>query len=253
MSGRLIATYATGFALPTPPLKRPMHRHVHHEIIHNLKGIGVSTTADGQELDFGPGDTCIYPAHLRHDRRYETAGAALVIRLGVAHPLPPALRRARLVRGPHPPWALAELRALAGPQAALDGLARQALDHRACALLCALLAEAGPDLPPDPEAALAERADRMIAERFASIGRLASLASALGVGYDRLRRIYRRQRGQSLVARLTAARVERAQELLANSTLDQAEIARQCGYANARYLNRVFRRTAGTAPGHWRR
>lgn len=230
-----------------------MRANPNHEIVHNLRGTGVATTGDGQALRFGPGDTCLFPARLRHDRTYDAPGAALVLRLGVEHPLPSALRRARLAPGPHPPWLLAELHALAAPQGADDGLARQALDHRASAVLCALLAAAAPSQVVDADALLAERTDRLIAERFASLGRLEELAAALGVPYDRLRRVYRRQRGQSLVARLTAVRVERAQALLTGSPLTQDEIARQCGYASARYLNRVFRRVAGTTPGRCRR
>jgi AraC-like DNA-binding protein len=253
MSVPLQASFVTGFALPAPKTRLSMHRHAHLEILHNLRGSGTSTTAGGQEFSFGPGDVCLYPAFLRHDRRFTSPGTALVIRLHLADPVPPELRLAHHVRAPLPPWVLVELRALAGPHGLLEGFARQALDHRCSALLCALLAAAVPSVPVDADQVLADRADRLIAERFASLGRLEEIARELGVGYDRLRRVFRRHHGQSLVARLTAVRIRRAQELLANSPLGHQEIALQCGYGSARYLNRVFRKVVGRAPGGWRR
>lgn len=253
MSPRVLATYITGFVLPAPPMTRPMHRHPHLEIVVNLRGSGVSSTADGQELRFGPGDVCIHPAFQRHDRRFVSQGSSLIIRLLVADPVPTVLRRAHLARAPLASWVQGELQALAGPQGQLEGLARQALDHRSSAVLCALLATAEPTAAADPDQALAERAARLIAERFARIGRLEDLARELGVGYDRLRRAFRRHHGHSLVAWLTTVRIRRAQELLANSPLGHQEIAEQCGYGSARYLNRVFRRQVGRTPGAWRR
>jgi AraC-like DNA-binding protein len=252
MSARLLASYITGFPIPTQALVRPKHRHAHHEIVYSLRGSGISTAADGQVLRFGTGDVCIYPAFMYHDRHFATPGSSLVIRLRVESPTPLALRRALLVRAPLQRWVRSEISALAHAQSPVTGFARLALDFRCSAMLCGLLAAAEPDRSIDPEALLVDQAAQLIAERFARIGRLEEIASHLGIGYDRLRRAFRRQRGQSLVAWLTAVRIRRAQELLANSTLGHDEIARQCGYGNSRYLNRVFHRLVGTTPGRWR-
>lgn len=246
------AVHVTGFPIPAAR-DMPMHRHPHLELVLCRAGGGVALCADGQELRFAAGDVCIHPAQARHDRRFDGPAASLVLRLRVDPPLPPPLRRARLVRGPQPPWVAAEFAALAGPQPDSAGFARHALDHRASAVLCDLLARAEGGGEVDPDAALAERAARRIAERFAAIGRLEALAGELGVDYDRLRRAFRRHRGTTLIAWLTAVRTRRAQELLANSRLSQAEIARQCGYASARYLSRIYRRHFGAAPGAARR
>lgn len=253
MEPRVIAEFITGFSMPSPPMYRPFHGHPHLEVIHNLAGRGVSRTADGQELAFGPGDVCIYPAVLRHDRRYASRGAALVLRLQVGGPVPAVLRRAHLIRAPLPGWVRAGIADLAGPQLAAGAYAGQARDHRCSAILCALLADSGCASQPDPEAALVGRAAQLIAERFADLGRLEAVSAELGVGHDRLRRAFRRHRSQSMIAWLTTVRMHRVQDLLANSMLDHEEIARQCGYANARYLNRVFRKAAGMTPGAWRR
>lgn len=248
-----LAAHVTGFPIPKPQRHLGMHRHAEVEIVHHPAGSGVSLAADGQELAFAAGDTCIYPARLRHDRRFATPGSCLVVRLRVDPPLPIEIRRARLVRGPLPAWLLELVRELAGPQPAMEGYARLALDHRASALLCGLLALAQPARERDPDEALAERAARLIAERFAGIGRLSALAGELGSDYDHLRRAFVRHRGMTLIAWLTTVRARRAQELLASSRLTHAEIARQCGYANARYLNRIFRKQFGSAPGAVRR
>lgn len=247
-----LATHITGFPIPAAR-DMEMHRHPHVELVLCQAGSGKTRCADGQELRFAAGDVCVHPAHARHDRRYLVPAASLVLRLRVDPPLPPPLRRALLVRGPQPAWLLAEFTALAAAQPQVAGFARLALDHRASAVLCDLLARGSSDIASDPDAHLADRAARRIAERFANLGRLDTLAAELGVDYDRLRRVFRRQHGTTLIAWLTAVRARRAQELLANSGLSHAEIARQCGYASARYLSRIYRRHFGTAPRAIRR
>lgn len=230
-----------------------MHRHDHLEVVHCLQGGGTTRGADGSELRFAAGDTCIHPAGSRHDRRFAVPGSSLVLRLRLDPPVPAALRRPLLVSGPPSAWLAAELRALAAPQVPVAGWARLALDLRASAVLCTLLAQADQQGQGDADADLAERAARLIAERLATIGRLPGLARELGVPHDRLRRVFRRQRGQSLLAWLTEVRARRAHELLLNSSLTLAEVARQCGYGNARYLARIYRRLYGIAPGATRR
>ena len=52
---------------------------------------------------------------------------------------------------------------------------------------------------------------------------------------------------------LTQQRVEKAQDLLAFSTLTISEIAAACGFADQSHFTRVFSRAVGIAPGIWRR
>jgi len=51
---------------------------------------------------------------------------------------------------------------------------------------------------------------------------------------------------------LTKVRIERAFDLLKDSNVTINEIAKQVGYANANYFNKVFRKIVGTSPGQFR-
>jgi AraC family transcriptional regulator len=52
---------------------------------------------------------------------------------------------------------------------------------------------------------------------------------------------------------LVSKRIERAQEILINSTLSLVEVARLTGFADQSHFTRVFTSTVGISPGEWRR
>lgn len=245
-------TFVQGLLL-SAGVDRRFHGHAHLEVIRFPDASGRSRTTDGQDFAFEAGDTIVYPPHLRHDRRFRVPGRSEVLRLAVAEPLPAELRRAFLVRGPLTAWLSTEITALAGSPAAPGPWDLRARDLRAGAVLCGLLAAASPGRAVDPDEALVEQAEAFMRERHPAIGRLEEIAAALGVGYDRLRRVFRRRRGRSLVEFLTEVRVQRAKQLLAGSTLSLDEIAARCGYGTSSYLSAVFRRVTGRTPGTWRK
>ena len=49
------------------------------------------------------------------------------------------------------------------------------------------------------------------------------------------------------------ARVERAMDLLSQSSASLANVAASVGFADQAHLTRVFRRVVGTTPGAWRK
>lgn len=51
---------------------------------------------------------------------------------------------------------------------------------------------------------------------------------------------------------VTGLRVSRAQALLREGTLSVEQIARQCGFASAKYFREVFKRATGLSPRAWR-
>jgi AraC family transcriptional regulator len=52
---------------------------------------------------------------------------------------------------------------------------------------------------------------------------------------------------------LQQRRIDKAKQLLRADTMALAEVAAACGFADQSHFTRVFTRTLGIGPGHWRR
>ena len=64
---------------------------------------------------------------------------------------------------------------------------------------------------------------------------------------------FRREYGESVWHHLLNRRLEQAERLLRETTLDIAEIARQCGWRNRNYFSRSFRARYHLPPGEYRK
>ncbi|MDE1170196.1 MAG: helix-turn-helix transcriptional regulator [Verrucomicrobium sp.] len=95
---------------------------------------------------------------------------------------------------------------------------------------------------------------RLIQEELANpaLG-AAFLAGKLRCSADYLSHLFRQETGRRLAAYITAERVEAARELLRRTALTVAEIAFAVGFENPGYFARVFKASAGAAPGEYRR
>jgi AraC-like DNA-binding protein len=82
---------------------------------------------------------------------------------------------------------------------------------------------------------------------------VAWLADHLACNADHLSHQFSLRTGRRLNAFINDERVKLARYLLQSSTLDIAEVALSCGYADPGYFARVFRRSCGTTPGRFRR
>lgn len=228
------------------------HMHVHRacELVLHPSGRGVTTTGDGQRLAFAPGDAVLYLPHERHDQQLSEPGEDLIIQFDVVGPLPP---RSFLLSGAVDAHTAGLARTICSQTAATPS-ARSAGGYLVAALLLALCERSGPSAgESQAEEGHAARARRMIAERYRNLGRLEEVANELGIGHDHLRHLFRAAYGISLVGWLTEVRLARARELLTRTPLPLAEIARQVGWPNERYLCGVFRRNTGMTPTAWRR
>ncbi|WP_156256260.1 AraC family transcriptional regulator [Sandarakinorhabdus oryzae] len=87
-------------------------------------------------------------------------------------------------------------------------------------------------------------------DRDVSIGELAGLAQLSSFHFARA---FRTSVGQAPGSFQRAARIERAQRLLADTGLPVIEVAAQVGYETPQAFSRVFRRATGVTPSHWRR
>jgi len=82
---------------------------------------------------------------------------------------------------------------------------------------------------------------------------LADLALACGLSRSHFARAFKIEVGVPPLQWLLMQRVERAKDLLLNSTLPIDQIAHRCGFADQSHLTRAFQRIVNATPGAWRR
>lgn len=80
-----------------------------------------------------------------------------------------------------------------------------------------------------------------------------SIATQLGCSPDYLSHCYNRETGESLIHYINRQRVNGALEALASTNKSVAEIATACGFSEAGYFTRVFRKLTGLTPGDYRK
>lgn len=80
----------------------------------------------------------------------------------------------------------------------------------------------------------------------------AALARAVGLSPAQLRRLFARHCACSPGTWLMRHRLQRAEELLARTSLSVQEVADECGFADAFWFSRLFRRERGVSPRRWR-
>ena len=82
---------------------------------------------------------------------------------------------------------------------------------------------------------------------------LAELARACKLSPGHFARAFRQTTGQPPHRWLMVQRIEKAKQLLVNSTLSLARIAQKCGFADQSHFTRVFAQLVQSSPGQWRR
>ena len=121
------------------------------------------------------------------------------------------------------------------------------------ALLAELTCSAPPsDASPDPGKPQAdrrlERAEQLMRDRLAQPLAVTAVADAVDLSRSQLTRLFLTHTGVSPAARLRQLRVERATQLLRDTTLAIKEIARVCGFANPNHFSRVYQSLTGHPP-----
>ena len=100
-----------------------------------------------------------------------------------------------------------------------------------------------------PEAEKYARIRRYCLEHLERPVTVSELAALAGQSYHHFCREFRRHTGQSALAYVNSLRLELAMRLLQSSQAPVKEIAGACGYEDAGYFGKVFRRRYGLAPG----
>ncbi len=81
---------------------------------------------------------------------------------------------------------------------------------------------------------------------------LEDVASFVGISKYYLSREFHRYTGYPFVAYVNRTRCKKAQQLLADEQLEIQEIGKRCGFENASYFARAFRRYIGMSPAEYR-
>jgi len=105
---------------------------------------------------------------------------------------------------------------------------------------------------PDSSLNLVSKAKQYIYQHYAHSLTLSEVAKAIHVNASYLSHLFTEATGNTFVHYLTACRIEKAKELLANPHLKVYEIGEMVGYQNPRYFSGIFRKFAGVTPGEFR-
>ena len=79
------------------------------------------------------------------------------------------------------------------------------------------------------------------------------IATAMHLSGPHLARVFRAATGRTLVQRLTELRLQKAKELLLESTLSITQVASAVGVVSFSHFTRTFKRAVGVSPGTYRR
>jgi two-component system response regulator YesN len=79
------------------------------------------------------------------------------------------------------------------------------------------------------------------------------IAKNSGISSQHLSRLFREEMNTNFVKFLTERRMERACRLLNETTMGIAEVAERCGYQDANYFAKVFRKNLSISPGGFRK
>jgi AraC-like DNA-binding protein len=97
------------------------------------------------------------------------------------------------------------------------------------------------------------RAKEMLSSQLDGNVSLQTLAAECGISRGHFGRMFRRSVGIPPYRWLLLQRVERAKELIRDSSLSLAEIAIACGFCDQSHMTRCFKEMVGVSPGAFRR
>lgn len=97
-----------------------------------------------------------------------------------------------------------------------------------------------------------QRVKRIIQTRYTEDISLDLLADEVGFAPAYLSYVFKKETGENIIKFLTDYRMEKAKQLLDDGTLKIVQIAKQCGYDNQSYFNRLFKNAYGITPKQYR-
>lgn len=80
---------------------------------------------------------------------------------------------------------------------------------------------------------------------------LKDLSNALSLSQSRLKKIFKEERDSSPIAYLNALKIQKAKQLITESTLNFSQIAEALGFTYENYFSRVFKEKTGLTPSEY--
>ena len=101
--------------------------------------------------------------------------------------------------------------------------------------------------------AVVRRCESWLREHWLDADAVARVAQVAGIAERTLERRFKAATGCSLLEYLQNLRIEQAKQLLESGPTAIDEVSASCGYADASFFRRLFKRLTGLTPGQYRR
>ena len=104
----------------------------------------------------------------------------------------------------------------------------------------------------DPHQPAKRQLDQFLAHNYSESIDVAAMAACYQLGETRFRAVLKQQTGFSPHEYLLRFRLQRAQELLGQSSYTITDIAHQCGFSSSQYFATICKKMTGHTPKYWR-
>ncbi len=101
--------------------------------------------------------------------------------------------------------------------------------------------------------ALAKRIADHIEENYTKEIRSSDIEKRFSISYDHANRIFKHQKGMSIISYRNKLRIDRAKVLLATTNKTVEEISIDTGFCDKYYFSKFFKKAVGISPTHFRR
>ena len=236
------------------------HRRDEYSGVLVLRGSGEYLDADGRRYPLSAGSFFQRLPDRKHSTLHETDGSWAECFVALGRELFDAMVAQRCLRPDapllNPGLSLGTVERFEVLCTELESSAGRELPHVLLTIHALLVEVLDLDLRgnrQDQHADMVEEACRLLSRDLEQRLSVPALASRLGVGYERFRKIFRERVGTSPGDYRIRRRLDRARAMLVAGEMSVKEVAFALGYPNAFAFSRQFAKFAGAPPSHFLR
>ncbi len=223
----------------------PLHSHEHWELVYCTAGSGAFRFENGDILEYREGDTVAVPPQVRHTNESEEGFRNIHIRM--RDPAFSDRAAFRVTDGESRPlrFAFSQARYYYLSDDRKRELILTALGELIVSYFIVFRSNSSFSAPVE------QLRDRIIRDHTDPNFALDEAMRDLPLQYDYLRKLFRREMGMTPLEYRTQLRMKRAAQMLGAMWAPDCsvgEIAQQCGYDDALYFSRVFKKHFGCSP-----